>query len=392
MIAIQNANLVGESAIQPNGVLLVEENRIAALGAAADVPIPPNSTVIDAKGAYLGPGFVDIHVHGGGGYFLYQDPLAAASHFVAHGTTTVLAACYTDLDTAGMLAAISRVKEAMTHDGIGHAIGGLYMEGPYLNPKYGAQPEKNQWKGPIRAEDYESFVKAAGHLAKVWVAAPEREGLIPFLNKVKEINPAAVISVGHSEATPDEITALKSYGIGLQTHCTNATGRRPTAQGTRSCGPDEACFLEDTMYAEVICDSQGIHVHPDMLRLILKIKGVDRILLISDSFVSTESNPPSLSHITDLCFDSNGGLCGSKLTLNTACRNMMHHTGCSITDVFRMASRNPARVIGMDDEIGTLTVGKKANLVLVDGDFQVKAVMLEGRLLSPHHLLGGHIL
>ena len=129
-----------------------------------------------------------------------------------------------------------------------------------------------------------------------------------------------------------------------------------------------------------------------MLRLILKIKGVDRILLISDSFVSTEPNPPSLSHITDLCFDSNGGLCGSKLTLNTACRNMMHHTGCSITDVFRMASRNPARVIGMDDEIGTLTVGKKANLVLVDGDFQVKAVMLEGRLLSPHHLLGGHIL
>ncbi len=386
MIAIDNANLVGESDIQPDGVLLIENDRIVAMGDKSAITIPPDAAVFDAEGAYVGPGFVDIHVHGGGGHFLYQEPLEAAGYFLAHGTTTVLAACYTDLDTAGILAAISCVKEAMAHDGIGHAIGGLYMEGPYLNPRYGAQPEKNQWKGSLCPAQYEAFVKAAGDLAKVWVVAPEREGLIPFLCKAREINPHVVISVGHSEATPDEVMALKPYGLCLQTHCTNATGRHATEKGTRSCGPDEACFLDDEMYAEVICDSQGIHVHPDMLRLILKIKGVDRILLISDSFVSTEPNPPSLSHITDLCFDANGSLCGSKLSLDIACRNMMVHTGCSMVEVFRMASRNPARVIGLDDEIGTLAVGKKANLVLVDGEFHVKAVFLEGKLLSNEYI------
>ena len=382
MIAICNANLVGESDIQPNGVLLIEDKRITAIGSSFSIVIPPHATVFDAKGAYVGPGFVDIHVHGGGGAMLHSSPLVAASHFLSHGTTTLLAACYTDLDTAGMLDAISRVKEAMKDDGVGKIIGGLYMEGPYTNPRYGAQPEKNQWKGPLRSDQYEAFVNAAGDLAKVWVVAPEREGLIPFLSKAKEINPRVVISVGHSEATPDEVMALKPYGLCLQTHCTNATGRRPTANGTRSCGPDEACFLDDDMYAEVICDSQGIHVHPDMLQLILKIKGKERIVLISDSFVGTEPNPPFLSHITDLCFDANGNLCGSKLTLDVACRNMIRHTGCSITDAFLMASRNPARIVGMDDEIGTLTVGKKANLVLVDGEFHVKAIFLEGKLLS----------
>jgi len=382
MIAICNANLVGESDIQPNGVLLIEDKRITAIGSSFSIVIPPHATVFDAKGAYVGPGFVDIHVHGGGGAMLHSSPLVAASHFLSHGTTTLLAACYTDLDTAGMLDAISRVKEAMKDDGVGKIIGGLYMEGPYMNPKYGAQPEKNQWRGPIQAKQYEAFVEKAGNFAKVWVVAPERDGLIPFLNKVMEANPHAVVSVGHSEATPEEIMALKPYGLRLQTHSTNATGCLPTSKGTKGCGPDEACFLDDDIYAEVICDSQGIHVQPNMLKLILKIKGADKIVLISDSFVSEEPNPESLSHVTDLSFDANGNLCGSMLTLDVACRNMMRHTGCSMVDAFLMASRNPAHVIGMDDDIGTLAVGKKANLVLVDGEFHVKAIFLEGKLLS----------
>ena len=385
MTILQNADIILEHEILPGGSIAVENGRIAAIFPKEEKNFPEDAEIFDAGGCYVGPGFVDIHVHGGGGYFLYQNPLKAAEHFVAHGTTTVLAACYTDLDTEGMLQAISRVREAMSTGGIGSAIGGIYMEGPYMNPKYGAQPEKNKWRGSIRAEDYEPFVKEGDSLVKVWVVAPEREGLISFLTKVKEINPLATVSVGHSEATPDKIAALKPYGLRLQTHCTNATGRLPTAQGTRSCGPDEACFLDDDMYAEVICDSQGIHVHPSMLRLIRKIKGTDRIILISDSFVSTEPNPPALSHITDLCFDASGGLCGSKLTLDVACRNMMRHTGCTANEVFLMASRNPARIIGMEDEIGTVAIGKKANLVLLDKDFRVESVMLDGRFIHTNH-------
>ena len=134
--------------------------------------------------------------------------------------------------------------------------------------------------------------------------------------------------------------------------------------------------------AEVICDSQGIHVEPDLLRLILLVKGVDHTVLISDSYVSNEPTPPEFAHITDLQFDANGGLCGSKLTLDVACRNMMKHTGCSMNDAFLLASRNPARAIGLDREVGTLEIGKRANLVIVDGEFNVQSVMLDGRFVS----------
>ena len=137
-------------------------------------------------------------------------------------------------------------------------------------------------------------------------------------------------------------------------------------------------MTDSDMYAEVICDSCGIHVQPDMLRMIYANKGIDRMVLISDSYVSYEESPEDLRHITDLCFDANGFLSGSKLTMDVACRNLMRHTSCGICQAFLMASRNPARVIGIDDEVGTIEAGKKANLVFVDDMFNVNKVMLEG--------------
>ena len=139
--------------------------------------------------------------------------------------------------------------------------------------------------------------------------------------------------------------------------------------------------MDDDMYAELICDSQGIHVPPDLLSLVLKVKGVDRVILISDSYVSTEPSPKELSHITDLQFDAGGNLCGSKLTLDVACRNMMKHTGCSVHDVFLMASANPARAVGLYGEVGSIAEGKRANLVMLNESFSVKHVMLDGTLV-----------
>ena len=129
----------------------------------------------------------------------------------------------------------------------------------------------------------------------------------------------------------------------------------------------------------MICDSHGIHVEPDLIRLILQNKGIDKVVLITDSFVSDEETPEELAHITDLQFDSNKGLCGSKLTMDVACRNLMTHTNCGIAQAFLMASTNPAKVIGMDGDIGTIAVGKKANLVLVDDTFRVDTVFLGGK-------------
>jgi len=380
MICIKNAHVVLESSILADGAILIDGERIVSVGPCKDMPLPPDCTCIDAGGAYVGPGFVDIHVHGGGEAMFYEDPEKAAAHFLAHGETTQLATLYYDLDKASFAAAIDRIKDAMAHGTAAKAIAGFYMEGPYMNPKYGASAEKNRWRGQIKEEDYRLIVDRAGDLAHVWAVAPEREGIAPFMAYAKKINPNTVFAVGHSEATPAQIRALKHYGISLQTHCMNATGRHSDFLGTRGSGPDEACLLDSDMYAELISDSLAVHVNADLQKLILQVKGIDKLVLISDSFVSPEPSPESMRHVTDLSFDAGGNLSGSRLTMDAACRNLMQHTGCSIFDAFLAASRNGARVIGMDREIGTIEVGKLANLVFVDDQFHVRQVMLRGKL------------
>lgn len=381
MTYIIHANLVLENGILWDGVLEMEQGRIRSFGRASERSIPESASVIDAKGSYVGPGFVDLHVHGGNGHFLYREPEQAARHFLAHGETTILAALYYDLSRAEFCEAIERVQTAMqSARGASRAIAGFYMEGPYMNPKYGACAEKNQWRGEIRKSDYQAIVDAAGRLAKVWAVAPEREGLTPFLEYAKSVNPDAVFAVGHSEATPEQIGLLKPYGLRLQTHCMDATGQISRYAGTRGCGPDEACLLDDDMYAELICDSRGIHVNPDLMRLIRKVKGIDRTILITDSFVSEASPAAEFQHIEDLVFDESGQLNGSRLTMNVACRNSMTHTNCGIVEAFRMASLNPARAIGMDRSIGSIARGKIANLVFVDDKFEVNQVILGGEI------------
>ena len=382
MIAITNAKIVLENTIILDGVLLIENDRIVSVANSEEIRIPDEAEVYDANGSYVGPGFVDIHVHGGNGHFLYEQPALAAEHFLRHGETTLLSALYYDLSKEEFLKYIQRVKDAARNKDAAQIIEGFYMEGPYMNPKYGASPEKNKWRGRINKEDYQSIIELAGEFAKVYVVAPEREGIEEFVRDIKAVNPGAVFSVGHSEATPKQVRALKKYGLTLQTHCMNATGRVSTLAGVRGCGPDEACLMDGEMYAELICDSCGTHVNPDMLKMVIGIKGVDKVVLISDSYVSKEETPEELKHIEDLQYDANGNLCGSKLTLDVACRNLLKHTNCGITQAFLMASLNPAKVIGMADEIGSIEVDKKANLVFVDDTFNVNKVMLNGKFIN----------
>ncbi len=378
MFAIKNAHVVLENSIIDDGVVLVNADRITAVGTSDEVIIPSGAEIIDANKSYVGPGFVDIHVHGGGGEFFSVAPLVAAEHFLSHGETTVLATFAYHFTKDEFLEGIKRVRAVKGEGLVGKAIAGIYMEGPYMNPKYGANAEKNKWRGEIKREDYAEFLDEGADLIKVWAIAPEREGIAGFMADAKLANPSVTFAVGHSEAVPAEVEAVKKYGVNLQTHCMNATGRPACSGGTRSCGPDEACLMDKNIFAELISDSYGIHVPADMQKFVMFVKGVDRICLISDGCVTNEKVPPEFAHITDLLFDANGGLSGSRLTLDAACRNVIKHTGCSITDAFKMASRNPARAVGLDREVGTIEVGKRADIVIVDDDFNVQKVMICG--------------
>lgn len=374
--AIINANIVTCDGILWDGVLVIRNGRIFDILRETD-EIPDGAEVIDAQGAYVGPGFVDLHVHGGNGIPTFDESAGAIERFLTHGTTTLLATIPYSLPFEQMMDAIAGAKKAMKKCPV---IKGIYMEGPYTNPNYGANADRNPWRHGLVKQEYEALVDACGTDVKVWATAPELEGIENFYAYAKQVNPDVVFAVGHSQATPEQIRALGKYHPTLLTHAMNATGRISTPAGTRGYGPDEYCFAQPDMYAELISDSCGIHVHPALQRMLLEIKGIHRVALITDSSMFSLPSPPQFSHVTDLNFDHRGNLSGSRLTMDMACRNIMSHTNCGIAQAFIMASLNPAKIIGLDHEIGSIEKGKLADLVFVDHRFRVLKVMTAGTL------------
>ena len=383
MLAIINAELVMRDHLIPEAVLFVEDGIIAGFGEMRSTPIPEGCEILDAKGAYVGPGLVDIHCHAGESLRFEHDPLHAAAPHLKNGTTTVLATMGGRAPLADILRSIDMVREAMTKPE-GANIGGIYMEGPYMNPKYGSNAHLNPWATkPISAEDYLPMIERLGDLVKVWAIGPENDGILPLVKAAKEGNPEVRFAVGHSEATPQQIEALTPYGLCIGTHHTNATGTIVNYPECRGVCVDEAVNYNDDLYAEIISDSLGIHVDPYMQRLVRKIKGDDKIILITDRTAYQGEPIPGLEHVTDLCFtpraDGTVDVSGSKLTLNVACRNWMKHTGASIVDAFRCAAYNPARAVGFTDR-GEIAVGKRADLVITDHKMNISTVILAGSI------------
>ncbi len=376
MLAIQNATIVKSNYLIPGGLILTDGKTIIYAGTAQGKTIPALCETIDAHGMYVGPGLIDIHTHAGGNDWFYAAPEKAAQVHLAHGTTSVYPACYFNMSKEEFLQAICVIRSAAQTEA-GRIIKGLYMEGPYLNSKFGCEKESNQWKGPIEQSNYIEIVKEANEFAAFWSVAPEREGILSYIEDVKKVCPNAIFTVAHSEASPDEIERLIPYGLKVGTHHTNATGDRPQYPECRGVCVDEAVNMNDEIFAELIVDSRGIHVDPYMLRLVLKIKGKDRIVLISYAGLCFKPPIPGLEDATDLNFDFNGDIAGSKLTLDVACRNMMVHTGAGICDVFRYASKNPATLLGRTD-LGEVREGAVADLIIVDHWMNVLHVIQEG--------------
>lgn len=373
--AIINTKIILPESMIRDGVIIIEDGKIVDFGAKLNVD---GMEVIDANGAYTGPGLIDIHTHADGDTFFTEDPVKAANTILMHGVTDVLPALYFNMNADQLVEAVKTVRGAM-ESGKANNIIGLYMESPYLNPKFGCNRESNPWKDVVAKERFAKVVDAAYDIAKVWCLAPERENIDEFVDYVKEKNPNAIFSVAHSEAEPEDIERLMSKGLKLATHHTNATGTLYKYPECRTACVDETALYNNSIYVELICDKIGIHVAPYMLRLIRKIKGDDRIILIADAFVEHGPIPSDdlYAGADDINFDFAGEIAGSKMILDGPCRNMMYHTGASLCQVFKYASTNPARMLGLTDR-GIIAKGNVANLITVDADFNVQSVYLGG--------------
>ncbi len=373
--AIINTTIVMTDHLIPDGVIIIEDGKIADFGKAGKVSVEGLETV-DAKGGYTGPGLVDIHTHAGAGTFFYEDPEFAAEKILEHGVTDVLPALYFNMTKEELIASADKIRAAK-ESGRAKNIIGLYMEAPYLNPKFGCNREQNPWRDVVSKDKFGDIVDATYDIAKVWCVAPERENIDEFIDYVKEKNPNAVFSVAHSEAEPWQIERLIPKGLRDATHHLNATGTLQKYPECRTPCVDETALTNDSMYCELICDKIGIHVDPYLLRLVKKIKGDDRIILIADAFVEHGPVPPGYEGADDINFDNMGEIAGSNMILDGSCRNMMVHTGASLCQVFKYASTNPATLIGLTDR-GRIARGCVANLITVDHNFTVESVYLGG--------------
>ena len=389
MLCIKNSRIILKDSILENHVILIEDDLIHSIIPYSQYTVlkdkdknkeKTNIVEYDAKGRYLGPGLIDIHNHGADGVWFHEDPEKACMYHLKNGTTSMLATTLIRPTHKQMTEDICTIVNAVkVPDSIASkTIIGINMEGPYMNPKYGAFKEYSRL--PVKNE-YDEYLEKAEGMIKIWTIAPEMEGVTEFVNDISESkkDEPIIFSAGHSEATTDMLKALLNKGLKLQTHGCCATGcypSKPIYEGTKEVDFDLACWLIDDITIELIADSKGIHVREDMLKLIYKIKGRDRLILVTDSTNFTKDN-----NSTDVNILNGTDLAGSALTLNVACFNMMKHTGISIYDALYMASYMPAKLLGIDDIKGSIEPGKKANLILFDDLMKIYEVWLDGQMI-----------
>lgn len=377
-LIIRNCRAVLADSVVSHASIQIQDGLITSIEPESE-GIHDHEAVIDAKGQYVGPGFVDVHCHGDGVIRYFDDPETVSRNLIKHGTTTVLATLgYPDMIPDG-LAQQLRTFQSDTGELTSGILGGIHLEGPYVNPKYGAQTSRGVIKDPD-IQEYRALLDEFSTAIKWWTCAPELPGAIEFIREA--VKQGGVVGAGHTETTVEQLTTAIASGLSVITHWTNATGNPVAAKfkGTRYPGIDEAALVFDELNAEIIPDEKGLHVHPLMARLLLKAKGPERILIITDAGYARDDDPPETGERRDVSIDAEGSLAGSRLTMAGAARNFRRFTDCTWPELFRMASLNPARLLKIDSQVGSLEAGKQANLVIFDQDLHVSKTLLRGRL------------
>ena len=334
--------------------------------------------VIDASGCYVIPGLVDIHFHGAAGYdFCDATPealSAIAEYEQRNGITSICPATMT-LGTGRLM---EICKNAAAYQNQGSRLVGIHLEGPFISPeKKGAQ--NPSYIIPPSMELLHHLLTASNGLVKLITVAPEVPGALDFIEKASQ---EVHVSIGHTCCDYDTACAAIARGADHLTHTYNAMP--PLSH--RAPGPIGAGYMAPSVMAEIICD--GIHIHEAMVKALLSLFGEDRVIFISDSMRATGMPDGSYDlgglpvnvkgHYARL---SDGTIAGSVTNLMDCVRKAVS-MGIPLETAVKCASINPARSIGVDDQVGSLTVGKCADCVLLDQKtLEIRQVIIKGALL-----------
>ncbi len=374
MKALVNGRLILPDALYADKVLLMDK-KIRGIIAADAFDGSGVEEIIDVGGQYISPGFIDIHIHGSGGSDTMDAEIEAlrtiSNTIMRYGTTGFLPTTMT-MKLDRIYRALDTIKEALTADDMGAVILGAHLEGPFINKAYkGAQNADY-----ILKPQYD-YIKDYLDMIRIITLAPEVEGSIGFIKEIKEKS-SAVLSIGHTAATYEEAMAAIELGISHCTHLFNAM----TPLHHRNPGVVGAVF-NSSISCELIADK--IHLHPELFKLLLRIKGEDSLVLVTDAIRA--------GCMKEGCYDlggqevtvkegraqlANGSLAGSVLTMNQAVKNFLEATEAPMHQVIKLVSLNPARLIGMADRKGSIALGKDADVIVFDENIEVKQVFIEG--------------
>ena len=391
---LTNARVVTADGIHP-GCVVVADGKIVEVGA----DCARRGEVVDAGGRLVMPGFVDIHCHGGGGHDVLEnrlDVLAAIGNAHARfGTTSWLPTTWS-VPREQLVEAINCIREAMGRSDMGPEVLGVHLEGPFLNNEQKGAHETAHLRNPEPAE-YEPMLKAAsmpngGCAIRHWTVAPELPGAADFIRRAKQHKIS--ISLGHSMATYEIVAEAVAAGANHVTHLYNAMQgihRGPLAPGQgngRLPGVVGAALDLDGLTVEVICDH--VHVHPGLVRMAIRCKGMENMLLVSDAmsamgtvgmdnFQSGDGRAIEVAGASATLAQEAGKLASSPFPLLHMVRTMTEKVGVPLHLAVQMASANPARIIGMGDRKGRLAPGYDADFVVIDDAWQVHGTWCRGQ-------------
>jgi N-acetylglucosamine-6-phosphate deacetylase len=388
-IEIINGRILIPHGIIENGSLQVSDGLIS--GVSERAPGSKTSQIIDAAGNFVVPGFIDMHIHGGGGHDFMDGTVAAflgiAETHARYGTTaltpTTLAAGKEDL-----LHTLDIYKQAVLRNESGAQFLGMHLEGPYFAMNQRGAQDPRYIRNPDEREYREIVEYANGNIAR-WSAAPELEGAMAFGRYMKAhgILPA----IAHTDGVYEDVVNALENGYTLATHFYSAMSGVTRINGFRHTGVIESVYLLDGIDVEIIAD--GVHLPAPLLKLICKVKGLDHVALITDA-MRAAGMPPGESILGSLKdglrviveddvakLPDRSSFAGSVATADRLVRTMIRLAGIGLPEAVRMMTVIPARIMGISHRKGSLTPGMDADIVIFDEDIRIQKTISMGRVI-----------
>lgn len=374
LLAFRNGRLLTDGGIESDRMLLVRDGRIEHVSGPREVT--GADQVIDLDGNLLVPGFIDTQVNGGGGRLFNDDPSVETIATIARahrrfGTTGMLPTLISD-DLDVVAQAIDAVRQAIESDVPG--VLGIHIEGPFLNEARRGVHDASKLR-ELDGAAVKLLARPHGGVTMVTLA-PER-ATPEFIRRLSDAG--VIVSAGHTNATYDELQDALRAGLRGFTHLFNAM----SPMGSREPGTVGAALADDGSWCGLIVD--GYHVHPQVMKVALRAKRHDRFMLVSDAMPSVGASMNSFvlngRHITvadNKLVDEEGRLAGADLDMASAVRNAVRMLDLELVDALRMASANPAEFLTLRD-VGRIAPGQRANLALLDPDFNVLRTWIDGK-------------